>query len=332
MKTPAAKSPITIYGSPSMNELVSILIPLYNGEKSILATLDSCLNQSYANLEIIVVNDGSKDNGLALVKECKDPRIKWFDRENRGASAARNFALEQAQGKYIQFLDADDLLHKDKIALQMQVISKEGDLTVISGSFRHFYHDVSDAENPIRDAGNADFQNPIDWLLLAAQKKAMYPPMVWLCSRKLIDLAGKWNENLSYNDDSEYFARVLLKADKIIYCEDAVSYYRRGNPNSLGSQKSQQARHSEWLSLKTLSQHLLNHQDNTEVREAIAYSFSRLNYSLYPEYSNLRAEIEQELKQLKVTYPTNFGTGLTYKLGKITGWKTAKKLRQLFKK
>lgn len=99
----------------SSNKLISIIIPVYGVEKYISQCLDSVINQSYDNLEIIVINDGTKDRSAEIAKEYarKDHRIKVYDYENGGLSAARNRGLELAKGEYISFVDSDDWLHPD---------------------------------------------------------------------------------------------------------------------------------------------------------------------------------------------------------------------------
>lgn len=102
--------------------LVSIITPLYNSEKFIAETIESVLAQTYENWEMIIVNDCSKDNGAKIVEEYikKDKRIKLFNNEkNMGVSFTRNRALDLSQGKYIAFLDSDDLWHKEKLKKQI---------------------------------------------------------------------------------------------------------------------------------------------------------------------------------------------------------------------
>ena len=102
------------------NPKVSILIPLYNSEEYIAETIDSCLNQTYDNIEIIIVDDGSTDAGLEIARqyEIKYENIKVKTQKNSGAPVARNKAFALSTGEYIQYIDADDLLHPDKIYLQ----------------------------------------------------------------------------------------------------------------------------------------------------------------------------------------------------------------------
>lgn len=95
--------------------MISIIIPVYNGEQYLRACLDSVLVQTYRELEVIVINDGSKDASLEICEEYarKDPRVRVFSQENAGVSAARNRGLAEANGEYIMFVDADDLIPAD---------------------------------------------------------------------------------------------------------------------------------------------------------------------------------------------------------------------------
>src|ERR1700730_16025191 len=103
-----------------MKPLVSILIPAYNAEKWIADTIRSALAQTWPRKEIIIVDDGSADQTLRLAPQFASATVSVVTQENQGASAARNKAFDLCQGDYIQWLDADDLLPRDKIAKQME--------------------------------------------------------------------------------------------------------------------------------------------------------------------------------------------------------------------
>ncbi|MFD2942303.1 glycosyltransferase family 2 protein [Flavobacterium notoginsengisoli] len=108
-----------------MNELVSIIVPTYNTEKFIRSTIESVQNQTYVNWEMILADDASTDNTVSIIEEFaqKDNRIKLFKLpENRGNGFARNSALEKATGKYIAYLDADDLWFPEKLEKQIQFL------------------------------------------------------------------------------------------------------------------------------------------------------------------------------------------------------------------
>lgn len=102
-----------------MNELISVVIPTYNRENTIEKCLESVLNQTYSNIEVIVVDDCSKDNTIEVVKKIKDKRIKLYKLEkNSGACFARNYGVEKSRGKYIAFQDSDDIWIKNKLEKQ----------------------------------------------------------------------------------------------------------------------------------------------------------------------------------------------------------------------
>jgi glycosyltransferase involved in cell wall biosynthesis len=101
-----------VIGDSSSPEF-SVIIPLYNKEKSIGSTIESVLNQNYSNFELIIVNDGSTDNSIKIVQSFLDTRIKIFNKANGGVSSARNYGIEKSQCQFVIFLDADDLWFPD---------------------------------------------------------------------------------------------------------------------------------------------------------------------------------------------------------------------------
>ncbi|TLU67355.1 glycosyltransferase [Thalassotalea litorea] len=105
--------------------LVSVIIPVYNGEQYLPRTVSSILEQEYINIELIFVNDGSSDESATLLESFKqqDPRVKVFHQENAGVGAARNFAVSKASGELIAFCDQDDLWHPQKLAKQVPLFA-----------------------------------------------------------------------------------------------------------------------------------------------------------------------------------------------------------------
>lgn len=149
-----------------MNNLVSILIPVYNSEKWIAETINSSINQTWSNKEIIIVDDGSTDNTLQIAREFQSKSLMVITQKtNRGASAARNNALSYAQGDYIQWLDADDLLHPNKIEYQFKQIEKDKDTGILfSSAYGLFYFRYLNA----RFIPNALWKDlsPVEWITL----------------------------------------------------------------------------------------------------------------------------------------------------------------------
>ena len=109
----------------SQYSLISIIIPAHNAECWVAETLQSALSQTHSNLEVIVVDDGSSDRTVEVVRSFADGRLRLIQQENKGACAARNRALAEARGDFTQYLDADNLLAPDKIELQLERLRHE---------------------------------------------------------------------------------------------------------------------------------------------------------------------------------------------------------------
>lgn len=123
-----------------MNSLVSIIIPIYNVEKYLKKCLDSIVNQTYKNIEIVCIDDGSPDNSIDILNEFakRDNRIKIIRQENKGLSGARNKGIDNAKGKYIIFIDSDDWIEFNMVELMINKIEKENLDIVICGQYNHY--------------------------------------------------------------------------------------------------------------------------------------------------------------------------------------------------
>src|SRR5215469_1771144 len=113
-----------------MKPSVSIVIPCYNAARWVGAAVESALRQSYANVEVIVVDDGSTDGSAAIITN-KYPSVSLICTPNRGPGAARNQGLRAAHGEWIQFLDADDVLHPEKLRLSLDVYMPASDVKFV---------------------------------------------------------------------------------------------------------------------------------------------------------------------------------------------------------
>lgn len=116
--------------------LVSVIVPVYNAEKTIFRALDSLLNQTYKNIEILVVDNNSTDNGLDVIRTIDDTRIHVFECNEQGVSFARNMGLDNAKGDYICFLDADDLYLEEAIENRLEFICRTGCPFIVTNYYR----------------------------------------------------------------------------------------------------------------------------------------------------------------------------------------------------
>ena len=136
--------------------MVSVIVPVYNVELYLVDCLESICKQSYRNLEIIVVNDGSIDNSLHICYEFarKDSRIQVIDKPNGGLSDARNSGLTVCKGEYICFIDSDDVIHKDFVSILFNSIA-DGDICMCY--FTRFYNDVIPDDQSIAEVSAEEF-------------------------------------------------------------------------------------------------------------------------------------------------------------------------------
>jgi len=312
-----------------MQPLVSIIIPVYNSERYVAETIASAIDQTWPNKEIILVDDGSIDNSLSVIRSFESANVKVFHQENKGASSARNQGLSEAQGDYIQFLDADDLLKKDKIELQLKAILNHPG-TMAYGREVNFFDgedkDISSAKCYLKtDYGNgADLL--IDLFGGPPPKNAggMIPQHSWLSPRSVIEVAGNWNPDLSVDDDGEFFCRVVLKSNGIKYVQDAICYYRRyKHQRSLSSQKSYLARVSSFNAIKLKQKHVGNSAD-TNV--SFANQAMHLLCNVYPQHPELCKEIERFIEQMGGVSWLPYQEGPHKIARRIFGWKTVRLL------
>lgn len=250
-----------------MTELVSVLIPAYDAERWLGSAIRSAVAQTWPQIEVIVVDDGSKDGTLGVAKSFEGGSVKVVTQPNQGAAAARNKALELAQGRYIQWLDADDLLHPEKVATQMKVATALGDRQVLlSGQFGTFYYRTEKAK--FEETSLWRDLTPIDYFLARFRDNACFQTGAWLVSRELTDAAGPWTDFESPDDDGEYFCRVVTKSSRISFVQEARIYYRVGNSGSLANRRSHKATAALFASKAKCIAYLLALEDSERTRAA----------------------------------------------------------------
>lgn len=223
-----------------MQPKVSVIIPVYNAELFIAETIGSVLAQTYTNIEIVVVDNGSTDNTALWFKENVNTKIKYYYTQNKGASAARNFGLTKATGEYIQFLDADDILHPDKIKLQIDAMQQSGAL--MSFSLWDNFAETLPKERPFKfkHIDYKSLKNGVSILTSFGMENWFIPVFSYLTHVDLIFKTGGWNETLTNNDDAEFFARVLYHCQQLVCVDKTLGYYRTMEKDSLskGNTKS----------------------------------------------------------------------------------------------
>lgn len=219
-----------------MNKLITIIIPMYNGEKYIDRMMNCIKNQTYTNLEIIIINDGSIDNSLEIVKDYarNDNRIKIISTENKGVSNARNLGIESARGDYITFLDIDDYIEYDmyeKMILKMEENGAE--------AIRCNYVNEDEQGNVILEGNLMELSNKLIFhqeikekllLNIFLNKIPTYVTLL-LVKSEIIKEKLKFNTNVYLMEDLLFCLDLYLSINNI-YLYDYKCYHYVTNKNS----------------------------------------------------------------------------------------------------
>ncbi len=284
--------------SANESSLVSILIPAFNAQEWIADTLRSANAQTWERKEIIVVDDGSTDQTLAIARQFESDSVRIVSEKNKGAASARNTAFSLCHGDYIQWLDADDLLAPDKVARQMAELDQVGDRkTLLSSEFGKFLHYWPHAQF-IR-TGLWEDLSPTEWLLRKMRDNLYMQTATWLVSRKLSETSGPWNTCMLSDDDGEYFCRVLLNSNGTRFVPGSKVYYRGFRSNSLAYVgRSDRKREALWLSMKLHIGYLRSLEDSSRTRAACLAYLQRNLINFYPERSDIVEQAEQIAAEL----------------------------------
>jgi glycosyltransferase involved in cell wall biosynthesis len=313
-----------------MEPLISILIPAFNAEHWIAETLRSALGQTWQRKEIIVVDDGSTDQTLAIAQRFASQALTVIAQPNQGAAAARNKAFSLSKGDYVQWLDADDLLAPDKVALQMEVLAGcETKRTLLSSAWGHFFNRCETTK--FSPTSLWIDLSPIDWLLRNLGEGVFMQTASWLASRELSEAAGPWDPRLLGDDDGEYFSRVVAICDGIRFVPQSKMFYRRVVSNRLShvglSDKKLEA---HFLAMQLQIRNIRSLEDSTRVRSACLKFLQRYMIYFYPQRPDIVEKLEQcasdlgghlEIPRLPWKYAC---------IQKLFGWRSAKQVQTVY--
>lgn len=305
--------------------LVSILIPCYNAAPWLAQTLESALAQTYPYTEIIVVDDGSTDSSPAIARSFAPRGVRLIEQRNSGASSARNHALRESRGEWIQFLDADDLLSPDKIAAQVTLLETRPPGTVASCAWARFTSHPDTAS--FSTEPNWRDLSGIDFMRLHYAAGWMMPPIAWLSPRPLLEVVGPWREDISLNDDGEYFCRVLTRSAGIAFCPGGRVYYRSGLPGSLSRRSDMPALRSLVRSIEANIATLLESENSPRVRSIAANAWLRLAHDIYPQLPREAQHAEQQSRVLGGSSLRVSGGRLIRYTESLLGWRAAARLK-----
>jgi glycosyltransferase involved in cell wall biosynthesis len=214
------------------NPLVSIIIPTYNVEKYIEEAIDSLLNQTYPNLEILIIDDASTDKTVEIIKKkyLKNQKITLIEKlENSGPANSRNLGIKQAKGQYIALLDGDDFYTALKIEKQVRIMENDLKLAVCSTFLKTIGSEEKEIRFSILHTEIKDHQLlgcPVAHAAAMFRSTFLRKNNLW------------YDENLRFSEDYEFFIRILEKGGKFVTIPEALYYYRiTGNQASFIQEK-----------------------------------------------------------------------------------------------
>ena len=209
--------------------MVSVVIPAYNVTKTLPRLLDCLLNQTWQNLQIILVDDGSEDGTVLMAREAaeKDPRLTVVTQGNLGIAYARNAGLALCEGKYIRFIDADDTLPLDSIERMVRRAEKDGSELVIGGYDQYFgerrsFHNLAGRDDTV----------PCDDMMrhLCDHANSYFYGVLWnkLFLREIAEKQNcRFQENLTWGEDFAFVMDYLAGVSRVSFMKDSLYDYRR---------------------------------------------------------------------------------------------------------
>lgn len=307
-----------------MKTLVSILIPAYNAQQWIGHTLESAVAQTWPHKEIIVLDDGSTDRTPEIAGRFAPSGVTVVSTKNGGLSAAQNNAYKLCKGDYIQFLDADDLLAPDKIERQLGALtSSDSKRVLLSSPWAPFYYRTRNARF-VRNAVWEDL-TPVEWLLRKLGENLHMQNATWLVSRELAEAAGPWDETLQYDQDGEYFTRVLLASERTRFVPGTGIFYRVTGTNRISFiGNSDKKKESLLRSMKLHIHYLLALEDSERTRKASVTYLQNWYHNFYPERPDLVEELQAMAMQLNGRLEEPHIRWKYAWMKPIFGWETAK--------
>jgi glycosyltransferase involved in cell wall biosynthesis len=210
-----------------MNNSFTVIIPLYNKEPYIKRALETVLNQTYDNFEIIIIDDGSTDEGVRIVSSIHDTRIKVFSQMNSGVSAARNSGALLAKNQYLAFLDADDTWEPNFLQEILNLIDEFPYAGIYATNNKFIYPSGKVMLESFSDLFNGNNIGIIEdyFGLFAKIQKSPFSNSNLCIPKKIYDEFGGYKEGVKLTEDSDLWCRIALKYDVAFSVKPLANYF-----------------------------------------------------------------------------------------------------------
>lgn len=275
---------------------VSVIIPTYNCEKYICEAIDSVLNQTFQDFEIIVVNDGSTDNTKDVLAKYNG-RIRYFYQENKGVSSARNMGIKEANGEYIAFLDSDDMWLKDKLKTQVKILDSRSEVTLVYGRAKRIdqHGIVLDIKPtyPAIDAEGLLEGNRISTMTVMARKACF-------------EEVGLFDKTIIVGEDTDMWIRIALRY-KIVFLNEIQAIYRFHGGNISNNMEEAYKGHIKILK-KLFFQEVVNQFSKKNLKNLLSKEY----YSLARIYFHKQMKYKLALKFALLSFRYNPMVGMNF--------------------
>jgi len=312
--------------------LVSVIIPCYNAEKFLSTTLQSVLKQTYDNIEIIIVDDGSTDSTSQIVSNLieqnpTDKKIIFYRQANKGVSAARNLGIQMASGEIIAFLDSDDIWYPHKVITQLELLDAHSDVVIVASNFDRLspYGKLLKTKKISKKIYYLDFQQ------LAVKNKIGTSTV--MVRKEIFEKVGFFDESLRGPEDWDMWLRIA-KVGKIAYIDEPLAIYRE-HYESLSKKNPKHQEEHVW---KVIEKNVLSDSSLSEkIKKECLFNFyldMGVLYYVRNYFSESRNRLRKALK-IKKFNPLCLFTYIKALIGSVVGAKIMNLIRSrkiLFKK
>lgn len=210
--------------------LVSIIMPVYNGERYLREAIDSVIGQTYARWELFVINDGSTDDSLAIARAYKDPRIRVINQENNGVSGARNAGLNNMSGEFFCFLDADDVFTPESLEVRVRLFQEHAEVAFVDG-VTHVWDESFTKK--IRTYCPSFEGNPRRKLVQLSDEVFFGP--TWMI-RANSEVVYRFRTGLTHMEDCVFYFDISAKG-RYTYTTEVILNYRKGEQTAMSNLK-----------------------------------------------------------------------------------------------
>lgn len=271
--------------------LVSVVIPCYNHENFVQDCIQSVINQTYQNIELIIIDDGSKDESVKkiqkLVNQCKERfiRFEFKNRSNKGLCTTLNEALEWCQGEYYSVIASDDMIEKDKIDIQVNYLNKHPEIVALYGSIKSINH-----ENKLRKIFKVK-NELVDFKKILTGNYTLYAP-TQITKLAAVNLVGKYSTDTKL-EDLDILLKLTHMGWNVMCIDNILASYRDHDKNTTKNQ----------ILIFNERVKLINKYQESEfyAQAVIALELDKLNYYLWYDKRNALIEIQKLKKNHSIT-------------------------------